>query len=378
MKAAARCDVDGRATDPRPRSLDVTIADSGPSGLLPMGTGGYELGAPLATGGMAELFVAQRVGAGGVRHPVVVKRLREAMLGDATVVRMFEWEAWISSRLRHPNVVAFYDFVVVDRRHHLVLEYVHGCDLAHLASALWRAERHFSLADAVHIATALALALDHAHDLRDDAGRRVGLVHRDVSPHNVVLSSDGEIKIIDFGVAKTTRVARDTGAGLIKGKMGYHAPEQLRGDPLDGRSDLFGLGVVLTELVIGRRLHPSDEGLAELLAPRMPPVRELRPDCPKELEAVMATALAPTPAARFASGRAMATALTDVQRILARRGYLSDLAPLVVEHSEHLPPPTSAPNAALIPTTPRGRPRRRSTPPPPTLPDARLPRLRGR
>ena len=364
---------------PVPRGVEVTIADSGPPGLLPMGTGGYELGAPLATGGMAELFIAERVGAGGVRHPVVVKRLREAMLDDPTVVRMFEWEAWISSRLRHPNVVAFHDFVIVDRRHHLVLEYVHGCDLARLASELWRAERHFSLADAVRIATAVALALDHAHSLRDDSGRRVGLVHRDVSPHNVVLSTEGEIKIIDFGVAKTTRVSRDTGAGLIKGKMGYHAPEQLRGEPIDGRSDLFGLGVVLTELVIGRRLHPSDEGLAELLAPRMPPVRELRPECPKELEAVMAMALSPTPDTRFANARAMAVALTEVQRILARMGYLSDLAPLVVEHTEaRILAPTSVRNAALIPTTPRGRPRRRSSPPPPTLPDVRLSRLRSR
>jgi serine/threonine-protein kinase len=352
--------------------VEVTIADSGPPGLLPMGTGGYELGERLATGGMAELFVAQRIGAGGVRHPVVVKRLRESMLGDPTVVRMFEWEAWISSRLRHPNVVAFHDFVVVDRRHHLVLEYVHGCDLAQLASTLWRAERHFPLADAVRIATSVALALDHAHGLRDDAGRRVGLVHRDVSPHNVVLSVDGEIKIIDFGVAKTTRVARDTGAGLIKGKMGYHAPEQLRGDPLDGRSDLFGLGVVLTELVMGSRLHPSDEGLAELLSPRVPPLRELRPECPRELEALLAIALSPTPAGRFANAKSMATALAEVGRILARKGHVSDLASLVANRVVRAPEPTSVPNPALVPTTPRDRRQRRSTPPAATLPDARI------
>ncbi len=317
-----------------------------------MGTGGYELGALLAIGGMAELFVAQRVGAGGIRHPVVVKRLREAMLDDPNVVRMFEWEAWICSRLRHPNVVAFHDFVVVDGRDHLVLEYVHGCDLAELASSLWRAERHFPLADAVRIATAVALALDHAHSLRDDGGRRVGLVHRDVSPNNVVLSKVGEIKIIEFGVAKTTRVARDTGAGLITGKMGYHAPEQLRGDPLDGRSDLFGLGVVLVELVIGGRLHPRDEGLAELLTPRVPPLCELRPDCPKELEAVIATALAPTPAGRFANAKAMAMALVEVERVLARAGHLPGTAALMAELGARVSEPASR-------RTPRSSRRRR-------------------
>ncbi len=117
-------------------------------------------------------------------------------------------------------------------------------------------------ADAVRIATAVALALDHARTVcaTTPGGASAFGASRREPAHNVVLSTDGEIKIIDFGVAKTTRVTRDTGAGLIKGKMGYHAPEQLRGDPLDGRSDLFGLGVVLTELVIGRRLHPERRG----------------------------------------------------------------------------------------------------------------------
>jgi serine/threonine protein kinase len=207
-----------------------------------------------------------------------------------------------------------------------VLELIEGCDLAHLARNVFSTGRPFPLPDAVAIVQAVATALHHAHDLRDDAGRRIGLVHRDVSPHNVVLSIHGEIKIIDFGVAKTTRVQRDTGAGLIKGKMGYHAPEQLRGDPIDARSDVFGLGVVLAELVIGRRLHPSDESLAELLAPRVPPVLELRPDCPSELAAVISMALSAKASGRFTSARAMATALAEVQLVLAREGRVPGVA----------------------------------------------------
>ncbi|HVY48631.1 MAG TPA: protein kinase, partial [Minicystis sp.] len=201
-----------------------TSEDAADGRRLPLGEGGYELGPKLASGGMAELFLAERVGPCGVRHPVVVKRLREEMLGDRTVVRMFVWEAWISSRLRHPHIVRFHDVVVVGGRHHLVLEYVEGCDLARLVKHVWRAGAQVPLLVAVDVAIAAARALDHAHRLRDDEGRSIGLVHRDVSPHNIVCSLAGEVKIIDFGVAKTTRVPRDTGAGLIKGKLGYHAP----------------------------------------------------------------------------------------------------------------------------------------------------------
>jgi eukaryotic-like serine/threonine-protein kinase len=334
----------------------TVITEHGSIPLLPMGGGGYELEGKIATGGMAELFLGRRLGLGGVQHQVVIKRLRDEMLGDPTVVKMFEWEAWISSRLHHPNIVRFHDFVVHAGRHFLVLEYVPGCDLARLLRSFFRAGLRVPLGATLEIAIGAALALEHAHRLRDDDGRPVGLVHRDVSPHNIMLSPLGEVKIIDFGVAKTAFVPRDTGAGLIKGKMGYHAPEQLRGEPIDGRSDLYGLGVVLFELVSGQRLFSTADGLRALLRPRVPSVRDLNPDCPEALESLIFRALAVDPDCRFESARAMSEALREVRSGMRSENGRLELARLVVEReSASDQVPRSSRDQAMAMTTPKKR-----------------------
>jgi serine/threonine-protein kinase len=282
-----------------------------------MGAGGYELVSRLASGGMAEIFVARRRGLYAIEHTVVVKRLRDEVRGVPAVAKMFAWEAWISARLCHPNIVGFYDFVSHKGRDHLVLEHVRGPDLATIGRALAASGRSFPFRAVIDVGVAAARALQHAHGLADDEGRVIGLVHRDVSPQNILVSTNGEIKLIDFGVAKTTssHVPRDTAPGLVKGKMGYIAPEHLRGQPLDARGDLYALGVVLFEMVTGRRLlrRGSDvEMIRAALDADIPSLSDLRSDCPPALEALVRRAMAQEPRDRFESAAVMEQALREI------------------------------------------------------------------
>ncbi|WP_437948353.1 serine/threonine-protein kinase [Sorangium sp. So ce296] len=307
----------------RPREMD-----------LPMGDGGYALLARLSAGGMAELFLACRRGSAGIAHPVVVKRLRPEARRDPSIVRMFLREAWISARLQHPNVIRFYDFVFHEGRHHLVVEYVPGCDLAAAARALFAEGRPFPIEAALEIGVGVLRALGHAHGLRDDGGQLVGLVHRDVSPQNVLLSLEGEIKLIDFGVAEMTAMrgilddafplgspgqaggpAPSSDAPTVKGKLGYVAPEQLRGQRIDARADLFAVGVILFELLTGRRLfHRKEDGatMRAVLSGEVPAIAPLRPACPALLEEAVRRALARDPDDRFEAAAQMEEALAEV------------------------------------------------------------------
>ena len=301
-----------------------------------MGAGGYDLLEQLGSGGMAEVFLARRRGLYAIEHMVVVKRLRDEFRAAPSVVKMFAWEAWISARLCHPNIVRFYDFVSHGGREHLVLEHVRGPDLATLGRVLQASRRSFPFRVVIEVGAAAARALAHAHALEDDDGVPIGLVHRDVSPQNILVSVDGEIKLIDFGVAKTTsaHVPRDTAPGLVKGKMGYIAPEHLRGQPLDARSDVYALGVVLFEMLTGRPLFRRGadvEMIRQALESEIPPLTSLRPDCPYALEAVVRRALAQDPRDRFESAAVMEQALRAVGAELADEGAAPSLAELARE-----------------------------------------------
>lgn len=328
-----------------------------------MGAGGYELLAQLGRGGMAEVFLARRRGPHAIEHLVVVKRLRDEVRGTPAVAAMFAWEAWISARLCHPNVVKFYDFVSHRGREHLVLEHVRGADLATIVRALGSSGRTFPLRAVVEIGIAAARALEHAHGLEDDDGRHIGLVHRDVSPQNILVSVDGEIKLIDFGVAKTTsaHVPRETTPGLVKGKMGYIAPEHLRGQTLDARGDLYALGVVLFEMATGQRLHrhgADAEMIRATLEAEIPPLTSLRPECPAALEAVLRRALAQDPCDRFESAWAMERALRDVGAELVDDPSAPTLAEIAREvyaaqTSGRSPPSRATPRAEIVASTAR-------------------------
>ena len=326
-----------RRPPPLRSSGPAECAARGAGARLPVGGGGYELLDRLAVGGMAELFLARRVGPGGVTHPVVVKRLRPELERDPEVTRSFLREAWICARLSHPNVVRFHDFLRHAGRHHLVMEHVPGCDLAAAAWHHAALGRPFPIPEAIEIGLGVLRGLGHAHGLRDDQGRPLGLVHRDVSPQNVLLSREGEIKVTDFGVAKGGAAAAprgedppaargacaaERGAGLVEGKLGYLAPEQLRGEPVDARADLFGVGVILFELLSGRRLLEGQDEAAKIraaLAGQVPALAPLRPGCPALLEEVVRRALSRDPSGRFESAAQMADALAEVQASLRAR-----------------------------------------------------------
>jgi serine/threonine protein kinase len=264
-------------------------------------SGKYRLDARLGGGGMAEVFVGSTVGAEGFARKVAIKRVLPGYSENPQFAKMFIDEARITSRLSHPNIVGVLDFDRdPDGRLYLVMELVYGKDLAALAStgALPIPVVIFTVAEALR-------GLGHAHDLPyvvDDmmiAGSNTirsmrGLVHRDVSPHNVLLSWEGAVKVSDFGIAKARTASSATASELIKGKPAYMSPEQANGETLDGRSDLFAVGVMLWELLAGRRLFMGDDTralLAAVLFGKIPKLRTVRPDVPKDLERVAAKLL---------------------------------------------------------------------------------------
>ncbi|MGE0786565.1 MAG: serine/threonine-protein kinase [Sandaracinaceae bacterium] len=215
--------------------------------------GDYRIVSQLSVGGMATLFLGRRAVDPHLHPPVAIKVIHEQLSEDWQFVRMFIDEALISVRIRHPNVVRVDELGEKDNVYYLVMEYVHGCSLAQLLRAMGQAGRRMRPEIAVHIAKQVATGLHAAHETTGDEGQLLNVIHRDVSPQNVLLSVDGRVKLLDFGIAKAAGRAERTEAGVIKGKVRYMAPEQARGKGLDRRVDIYALGVVLWEMLTMRR-----------------------------------------------------------------------------------------------------------------------------
>jgi serine/threonine-protein kinase len=313
----------------------------------------YALETLLGSGGMAEVYRARQHGAEGVARPVALKRIAPALSRDPEFAKLFVAEARIAALLQHPNIVSIVDFDRdADGCLFLAMELVDGADLRTLVGAARaRGERVAPELTAFLVAEVLR-ALAHAHDFAPD-GKPLGIVHRDVSPHNVLISRAGAVKLADFGIAKATAA---TGAALsttIKGKVSYMAPEQARGEVIDARADLFAVGVMLYELLAGER--PFDgatesEILARLLMHQHAPLAERAPHAPRELVAVAERLMAPRAADRFASAHAAREALT------AWRGYPVDGVGLVAAWARRLLPEPSA-RMAVSPPAAVGTPK---------------------
>lgn len=211
--------------------------------------GRYELADVIGVGGVAEVVRAAVVGAGDFRKPVVIKRLRAELRDDPELQAAFAREAQLAQRFQHANVVAVLDLGDDDGRPYIVMELVDGCSLQRLLEH--RGRERVPVALALHVAQQIAAALQYVHGLRDDDGAPSQLVHRDVTPGNVLLSKDGAVKLTDFGIARTRAGGNDTLPGLIKGTPLYLSPEQAAGRPLDGRSDVYALGLVLRRMIAG-------------------------------------------------------------------------------------------------------------------------------
>jgi serine/threonine protein kinase len=257
-----------------------------------------------ASGGMATVHFGRMVGPAGFARVVAVKRLHPQYAGSREFVRMLLDEARLSGRIRHPNVVPTLDVVLQDREVFLVMEYVHGESFARLLKG--RTEPPLP-----EIVTALVsqvlLGLHSAHETRSERGEPLGIVHRDATPHNVMVDSEGLARIIDFGVAKARDLVQDsTGEGRLKGKVSYMAPEQLQDGRCDRRADIYAAGVMLWEGITRRHLFTRETPGATMNAVLKGEVRlvsEMRPGLPPELDEIITQALAPDPDDRFPTRR---------------------------------------------------------------------------
>lgn len=287
---------------------------------LPATLGPYRVLRRLGAGGMAEVLLGQAVGASGFSRLVAIKRPLRSFRDDDELTRLLIAEARVGARIHHRNLVSVHDLGLHEGSYYVVMDYVEGADLGSL-----RRTAAPSVDLAVHLAAEVLLGLDHLHRLPDEHGRPLGLVHRDVSPSNVLVSSSGEVKLADYGIVKATRLAGNTAANIRRGKFGYMSPEQVRGDPLDARSDLFSVVVMLSELLTGHRPFDGDgpaqvlERIREASAPNLDavpaPLRPavasgLSPDldarCPDALT-LRATLLQAWPAATLAGPPEVAT-----------------------------------------------------------------------
>jgi serine/threonine-protein kinase len=276
--------------------------------------GHYELLHPLGAGGMAEVFKARAVGPGGFERHVVIKRILPAYGRDDDFVRMFADEARILGLVNHPNVVQALEFGEDDGTLFLALEYVEGPSLSRILRALRAANRRMPPAVAGYIAREICRALDCVHRLEDETGVRLEVIHRDVTPSNVIVTPWGGVKLLDFGVAKFASAVRSTREGTVKGKPAYLAPEQLQGKPIDGRVDLFALGIVMHEMLSLQHLFTGESDLQtakKIMEMKIPRLRAHRADVPEELERIVMRALERDRRKRFATAAEMARALDD-------------------------------------------------------------------
>ena len=275
--------------------------------------GKYELFSKIASGGMAEIHVAKSSTL-GVDKVVVIKRLLPEHLTKPEFVEMFLDEARIAAALNHPNVVQMYDFGPVDGAYFMAMEYLHGADLRSIHRHAIANHDLLPIGHVLTILTGVCSGLHHAHEARGIDGAALEVVHRDVSPHNIVVTFDGAVKLVDFGIAKAKNRMSQTRHGTLKGKVPYMSPEQLRGEPIDRRCDIYAVGVILYELTTGQRPYiVTNTGEFALMmaiargqikAPRL-----VRPDYPPKLEAIVLKAMARRAADRYQTTRELEVAL---------------------------------------------------------------------
>jgi eukaryotic-like serine/threonine-protein kinase len=311
-------------------------ADSGASSgtirnPLP-GTSRYELVARIAAGGMATVYVGRHRGAAGFWRLCAIKRAHPHLVEDGELRRSLVAEARLASRIQHPNVVSVSDVEELEGELLLVMDYVEGATLTELLRHAADAGRRISPRCVVRIVLDACAGLGAAHGLAGDDGAPLGLVHRDVSPQNVLVGSDGRARILDFGIAKVDDAAEGTArtaTGLLKGKVGYMSPEYLQGRSVDARSDLFALGAVLWEALAGERLFRGDNHLETMMQVRnapAPPASRVAPGLGDALDAVLARALEKSPARRYPSTAELAAALESAARKAELLGTHAEVA----------------------------------------------------
>ena len=266
--------------------------------------GHYTILRRLAAGGMAEIFLARAVGIAGFEKLVIVKRMLPKLLHDAELVALFLHEARLAALLQHSNVVQVFDVGVVEDSYFFAMEFVHGQDARHILKAAAQRRVDVPLDVALTIIRDVCAGLHYAHEKLGQDGKPLGIIHRDVSPSNILVSYDGGVKLVDFGIAKARNRTIQTGYGKVRGKVSYMSPEQWQSRPLDRRSDLFSLGICLYELTTTSRLFRGSKEFAvmrKVMEEPVPSPCTVRPDYPPALAAIVQKALARDRELRYAS-----------------------------------------------------------------------------
>jgi serine/threonine-protein kinase len=281
----------------------------------------YRVIEKIASGGMAEVFRAESAGLEGFKKTVAIKRVLPHLSEKKQFIGMFLDEARLSAHLSHSNCVQVFDIGVGDNTYFIVMEYVDGADLKAIIDHARRGGRPFPLELAALICLRISEGLSYAHEAVDGRGVTLGIVHRDMSPPNVLITRHGEVKIVDFGLAKANSQLEKSEPGIIKGKFSYLSPEAAFGQPIDPRTDIFAVGIILWEMLAGRRLFLGDSDLdtvRQVQAARIPPIRDFHPHATPELERVLAKALAREPSERYQTARDLGR---DLNTLLFNSGH---------------------------------------------------------
>ncbi|MEM9862279.1 MAG: serine/threonine-protein kinase [Myxococcota bacterium] len=273
----------------------------------------YRVTQRLEAGGMAEVFVGEALSVQGFKKRVAIKRVLPHLAQNKNFIGMFLDEARLGARLNHANIVSVFDIGAADDTYFIVMEFVDGCNLKKIIEVLRQSGRACPLKEAVYICMEACRGLSYAHELLDEEGDKpLDLVHRDVSPPNILISKRGEVKVTDFGLAKATTQLEKTDPGVVKGKFSYLSPEAALGQPVDARADVFALAIVLWEMLAGRRLFlgETDYQTVKLVQEaRVPSISSLRPEVDRDFEAVLMRGLARDPNERYGSAREFGDAL---------------------------------------------------------------------
>ena len=298
--------------------------------------GKFKLIAELGRGGMSEVYLAVIAGPAGFNKLVVVKLIKGELAEDPDFISMFLEEARLSARLSHPNVVQTNEVGEFGGRYYIAMEYLEGQAYSRILHRLGR-DRGLPLGMSLRTLSDVLQGLHYAHELPDFDGSALGVVHRDVTPHNVFITYDGQVKVVDFGIAKAMNSSHETRTGMLKGKVGYMAPEQARGERVDRRADIFSVGVMLWEAAVGKRLWKGlneVQILHQLLSGDIPSPRSMRPDISSQLEAIIMKAVASDREKRHATAMELQGELEDLMDSGNERSTLRDIGRLLSQTFE--------------------------------------------
>ena len=295
----------------------------------------------LEAGGMAEVYLGEAVSVQGFKKKVAIKRVLPHLAQNESFIEMFLDEARLSARLNHANIVSVFDISKREDTYFLIMEFVDGVNLKKIMEGMAKRKQRMRLVDAVHLCVEACRGLSYAHELADESGKPLGIVHRDISPPNIMVTRRGEVKLADFGLAKASTQLQTTDPGVVKGKFSYLCPEAAQGQEVDARADIFAIGIVLWEMLAGKRLFwgENDYATVKLIqkanVPRLSPLNR---EVDEAFEEVLLKSLARDPAARFQSAREFGDALSDYlfrnQRMVTAYD-LANLVQLVTSEESH-------------------------------------------